>query len=521
MVGVRHKLGALRRRLLAAGGRTADSPEVPGVTDPANAEWRQAGDLLPWQAADENALRVVDALDSAGVAWWVVGGLRPGRHVVGVADRDRPAVLQALATSQRTRECYLRCPEEPTVWVDAPHALSSGVLQDAGILEVGVPTRCEGLAYDLGYGCTVEFWLLDQAGAQAPQENRASRELSPSELRRVPTDLAGHPADTPVVFSRRMLDDIPFDIDVVYTWVDGADPDWQESRARVLAATQASQFHPGALHAARFQSRDELRYSLRSIAMYAPWVRRIHLVTSGQVPAWLRLDNPRLRVVHHADIFDDHSQLPTFNSNAIISRLHHIEGLAEHYIYFNDDVFLASEVWPDDFFTAAGLARVFPSRNRRPFGEASPAQPTHLNVSHNIRTLLEAEFGITVSRAIRHTPHPQLVSVHHEMERRFGSAYATTWSHPFRHHTDIVADQLHHYYTQITGRGIPSRLSYEYIGLDDADTYLEPMARLGRRRDRKVFCLNDAPLTGGSAIPEEHVTQWLQTYFPIPCEFEL
>ena len=36
---------------------------------------------------------------------------------------------------------------------------------------------------------------------------------------------------------------------------------------------------------ARFVSRDELRYSLRSVHLFAPWVRRIHLVTAGQVRA--------------------------------------------------------------------------------------------------------------------------------------------------------------------------------------------------------------------------------------------
>lgn len=36
----------------------------------------------------------------------------------------------------------------------------------------------------------------------------------------------------------------------------------------------------------RYRDNQELRYSLRSIYRYAPWVRRIYIVTNGQVPNW-------------------------------------------------------------------------------------------------------------------------------------------------------------------------------------------------------------------------------------------
>jgi hypothetical protein len=36
-----------------------------------------------------------------------------------------------------------------------------------------------------------------------------------------------------------------------------------------------------------FKDNEELRYSLRSIEAFAPWVRQIFLVTNGQVPSWI------------------------------------------------------------------------------------------------------------------------------------------------------------------------------------------------------------------------------------------
>ena len=43
----------------------------------------------------------------------------------------------------------------------------------------------------------------------------------------------------------------------------------------------------------------ELRYSLRSVEKYAPWIRNIYIVTNGQIPSWLKVDHPRLTIVSH------------------------------------------------------------------------------------------------------------------------------------------------------------------------------------------------------------------------------
>ncbi|WP_412517728.1 hypothetical protein [Actinomadura madurae] len=67
-------------------------------------------------------------------------------------------------------------------------------------------------------------------------------------------------------------------------------------------------------------------------------VRHIWLVTAGQVPGWLDVRVPGLTVVDHRDIFGGRGRLPTFNSHAIESQLHHIDGLAEHFLYVNGEI---------------------------------------------------------------------------------------------------------------------------------------------------------------------------------------
>lgn len=101
----------------------------------------------------------------------------------------------------------------------------------------------------------------------------------------------------------------------------------------------------------RFQDNQELKYSLRSLEKYAPWVRNVFLVTNGQVPNWLNLSHPKIKIITHNQIFENKSHLPTFSSPAIETHLHRIPGLSKRFLYFNDDVLLGKPIWPDDFFT--------------------------------------------------------------------------------------------------------------------------------------------------------------------------
>uniref|UniRef100_A0A3B3ZEF4 N-acetylglucosamine-1-phosphotransferase subunits alpha/beta n=1 Tax=Periophthalmus magnuspinnatus TaxID=409849 RepID=A0A3B3ZEF4_9GOBI len=111
--------------------------------------------------------------------------------------------------------------------------------------------------------------------------------------------------------------------------------------------------------ASRFEDNEELRYSLRSVEKHAPWVRHIFIVTNGQIPSWLNLDNPRVSVVTHQDIFLNHSHLPTFSSPSIETHIHRIPGLSQKFIYLNDDVMFGKDVWPDDFYTHSKGQKVY------------------------------------------------------------------------------------------------------------------------------------------------------------------
>ncbi len=136
-----------------------------------------------------------------------------------------------------------------------------------------------------------------------------------------------------------------YPIDFVVTWVDGSDPAWQKAKAGRLGL----QYDENGNGIGRYRDWSTFRYWFRAVEAYAPWVRYVHLVTWGHVPAWLEQECPKLKIVRHEEFIPE-EYLPTFNCNPIELNLFRIPNLSEHFVYFNDDQLLAHPVQPEDFF---------------------------------------------------------------------------------------------------------------------------------------------------------------------------
>ena len=131
-------------------------------------------------------------------------------------------------------------------------------------------------------------------------------------------------------------------IDFVVTWVDDTDPEWQR-----LYLQYRGKNHPE--DKARYRDWDIFRYWFRTVERYAPWVNKVYLVTNGTFPKWINSNNPKLVLVDHKDFIPE-KYLPTFNTRTIELNLHRIKGLSEHFVYFNDDMFLNAPVSPQYYF---------------------------------------------------------------------------------------------------------------------------------------------------------------------------
>lgn len=132
-------------------------------------------------------------------------------------------------------------------------------------------------------------------------------------------------------------------IDFVVTWLDSTDSAWQAQYESYKPITK------GDKSKARFRDMNLFQYWFRAVERYAPWVNKIYLITNGKFPAWINKDHPKLVLVKHEDILPKEI-LPTFNSCAIELHMHRIDGLSEHFVYFNDDMFLNAPVSPDYYF---------------------------------------------------------------------------------------------------------------------------------------------------------------------------
>ncbi|MEU3457902.1 stealth family protein [Micromonospora sp. NPDC006766] len=487
-------------------------------------------DVSPWSARAANLAAVTAALVEAGVEHFGVRGRSDRNAVVGVDAADRARVYAALAEACRRVPGYVAevvdgqprssVPGfEPQAWRRLGKAdvvrLTWYWTEPRHRLVLGVP-----------YGCELEFWTRRENRLVAPRRNLAAAEVpAVGPILHAPADLftALGPADPAVTvrtrpeFAIRRPDDVTFPIDVVYTWVDGTDPAWLRRRAEAAGTP----YHAESANAARFLSRDELRYSLRSLHTYAPWVRTVYLVTDDQVPPWLDPSAPGLRVVSHREIFDDPSVLPTFNSHAIESQLHHIDGLSEHFLYFNDDVFLGRDVTPRDFFLANGITRFFPSPALVPPGPPSADDIPASVAGKNNRALIAERFGTVLTQKMKHMPHALRRGVLYEIEKTFAPQHRGTAGNQFRGVTDIsIASSLHHYYAFHTGRAVPGELEYAIAELSHPDTPAR-LAHLLAKRDRHVFCLNDAYSTEEDLVAQLSIlTPFLGTYFPVPSPWE-
>ncbi len=307
-----------------------------------------------------------------------------------------------------------------------------------------------------------------------------------------------------------------FPVDAVITWVDGSDPQWQ-ARRRARRAEVTDELHPTADNEARYESLDELKYCLRSIEMYAPWIRRIFLVTDQQVPVWLDPADERVTLVDHTDIFDNSADLPTFNSHAIESRLHHIPGLAEHWIYFNDDVFLARALPPSFFFASNGCPKVFLADDEIDEGPRTAFDPPVVAAAKNNRAIIRRNTGYLLQKKLKHVPHPQQKTLAAELEARAPDSLMATSKSPFRTSSDLsMASSLMMHFGLATQRAEASSIRHFYADVASPELRWR-LPKLRERRDIDAICLNETTQTTPEVTPLQRI---IKDLYPLPSPWE-
>lgn len=331
-----------------------------------------------------------------------------------------------------------------------------------------------------------------------------------------------------------------FPIDAVYTWVDSSDEAWLKQKNEYQKNSGINS-DSEAIDPSRFRSNDELKYSLRSISKYAPWIRKIFIVTNGQVPKWLNLDNNKVNIVKHDDFFEDKSYLPTFNSMAIESNLHHIEGLSEHYIYLNDDFFIGNHCDPSHFYTTDGIPKIFVKPNKISIIDNLTLRlkiKIHLennyqNSVNKSRLCVFKKTGTLVPYIQRHGIKTCLKQMTYEIEKLFIEEITATRMHRFRTDDDILTQSLFAFYSLAHKKSIPYKLYNPseknillgrkpdiqgFIYAEISDPNITAILQRIKKTRPIQFCINDTPNANSAHI--EIVNNFFKEYFDVKSEFE-
>lgn len=327
------------------------------------------------------------------------------------------------------------------------------------------------------------------------------------------------------------------EIDFVILWVDGNDPEWQREKQKY------EEKEKGDKRNIRFRDWDILHFWFRSVEKFAPWVNKIHFVTWGHLPKWLNINHPKLNIVKHED-FLDKKNLPVFNSRAIEINLHRIPGLAEQFVYFNDDMFITKPVTKEDFFKN-GLPRDVaipnptPSTQRLGIGCAISNNMEIINTRFNKRKSIKRNFFKWYNLKYRkhllasicmipwsnfasflstHIPHSYLKSTFEEVWKKEEEILKKTSASKFRN-KENVNQWLMRYWQLAAGKFEPRSINdgKNFMLGDDNQGAINAIIN----QKYKLICLNDTVNITNFEQVKDEITDAFNNILSIKSSFEI
>ncbi|MEF2978154.1 stealth family protein [Subtercola sp. YIM 133946] len=476
--------------------------------------------LTPHEAMVEDLLFIRRALIDASIPFFLIRG-----------NDERPVVVVDAARRRRLERALARaCEDEPMYSKTVEGKKRPPVLVCDGLLSESRKARIfrlyrprvepvGGLTYGSSTGIELQLWGFEDNVIVCPVENSLTRRILPrSEAVASTVDLYGVTWNSLRGMFDVQANDVVFDIDMVFSWVDGNDIEYQRRRR---AQSDDVVLGDGDDSDARYRQIDELKYALRSVYTFAPWVRRIFVASDSARPSWLA-DHPRVTFVRSEEFFSDASVLPTHNSQAVESQLHHIPGISEHFLYSNDDMFFGRPVQPNMFFSSGGVTKFIEATTRIGLGENEASRSGFENAARVNRRLLFEKFGRIITRHLEHAAAPLRRSIMSELEMEFPADFERTAASRFRSSTDIsVTNSLYHYYALMTGRAVVQEAARVRYVDTTIRSGLAMLPGILRKRSFDFFCLNDGSYPEVSAEERtEAVQAFLEQYFPFKAPWE-
>ncbi len=291
-------------------------------------------------------------------------------------------------------------------------------------------------------------------------------------------------------------------MDIVITYVDGLDPLWRKDYEKALDVPAMSK---------RFRDWGTLKYLLRGIEVHMPFVENVYLVVArdSQVPSWV--DRKVLKVVLHEDIIPA-EHLPTFNSTTIEMFLHKIPGLAERFIYFNDDIFPLADCTPDDFYmdgkTAMGFSTCLFSKS------------LYKKQVKNGYVLAAKALGIKPGMFFKrpqHTCSPMRKSVCEELYAKVEPEIMASLSR--LRTVDNMNQHMYLNYMYLSGRAVSRRIPGKFFSMALASP--DRIADYICNPRRKLLCINDVNFAEDKFLSyRDTILKGFMAHFPDKSRFE-
>lgn len=296
-------------------------------------------------------------------------------------------------------------------------------------------------------------------------------------------------------------------IDFVLTWVDGNDPEWQKEKQKYQSNKH------GDKRIIRFRDWDNLHYWFRAVEQFAPWVNRIHFVTWGHIPEWLNVNHPKINIVKHSDFLPE-EYTPSFSPRPMELNFHRIKGIADQFVYFNDDMFITKPVKKEDFFKnglPVDVAIPYPCYSVNKVGAGAIISNnleiinTHFNKKKSIRRNLLKWYNLKYKKHIisqfamlpynnftgllsTHIPHSYLKSTYEKVWEHEEKILDHTSRTKFRNKSN-VNQWVMRYWQLASGNFMPRDISdgKNFMLEDDSREALKAI----ENQKYKLLCLND------------------------------
>ena len=302
-----------------------------------------------------------------------------------------------------------------------------------------------------------------------------------------------------------------FDIDIVVLWVDGSDPEWIKTFNQYAPKDKQKGID---INHERYRDNGLFKFWFRGIEKNAPWVRKIHFVTSGQKPEWLNINHPKLNWVKHEDYIPK-EYLPTFSSHPIELFINRIPDLAEHFIYFNDDIYLINKSSPNDFFKKglpilnAEVTLGWLKYDDNIFSQICFNDIRLINKHFKFRYITKKTFKWFINNrpknsvknflylpqqsipgfSTRHTANPYLKSILNEVWEKETSVLLETCKNRFRSQSDV--NQYLFYFWHLCTNTFHPKLKKDskYYGINTLKS--KDIKKSLYNRKTKIICIND------------------------------